>query len=95
MRYKINGEKWYLTIDYVADFLLIHTHFDIDQDKVYCIFVEKDAPMVRGYMRKNVVERLWREQSIDRVWKCTSEIQCNVIGGYNFTTHFLCKILII
>ena len=26
--YKINGEKWYVTVGNVADFLLVHTHLD-------------------------------------------------------------------
>lgn len=44
--YKINGEKWYVTVGNVADFLLVHAHVDGDPDKATVFFVEKDAPGV-------------------------------------------------
>lgn len=44
--YKINGEKWYVTVGNIADFLLVHTHLDGDPDKATVFFVEKDAPGV-------------------------------------------------
>ena len=44
--YKINGEKWYVTVGNVADFLLVHTHIDGDPEKATVFFVEKDAPGV-------------------------------------------------
>lgn len=44
--YKINGEKWYVTVGNVADFLLVHAHVDGDPEKATVFFVEKDAPGV-------------------------------------------------
>lgn len=44
--YRINGEKWYVTVGDVADFLLVHAHVDGDADKATVFFVEKDAPGV-------------------------------------------------
>lgn len=44
--YRINGEKWYVTVGNVADFLLVHAHVDGDPDKATVFFVEKDAPGV-------------------------------------------------
>jgi acyl-CoA dehydrogenase len=35
----------------------------------------------RGYMRENVVERMFRELRVDRIWEGTSEIQKLVIGN--------------
>ena len=45
--YKINGEKWYVTVGNIADFLLVHTHLDGDPEKATVFFVEKDAPGVK------------------------------------------------
>ncbi len=44
--YKINGEKWYVTVGDVADFLLVHAHVDGDPEKATVFFVEKDTPGV-------------------------------------------------
>ncbi len=44
--YKINGEKWYVTVGDVADFLLVHAHVDGEVEKATVFFVEKDAPGV-------------------------------------------------
>ncbi|MFV0518534.1 MAG: acyl-CoA dehydrogenase family protein [Aminipila sp.] len=44
--YRINGEKWYVTVGNVADFLLVHAHVDGDPNKATVFFVEKDAPGV-------------------------------------------------
>lgn len=44
--YKINGEKWYVTVGNVADFLLVHAHVDGDPNKATVFFVEKDTPGV-------------------------------------------------
>lgn len=44
--YKINGEKWYVTVGNVADFLLVHAHVDGDPEKATVFFVEKDTPGV-------------------------------------------------
>lgn len=44
--YRINGEKWYVTVGNVADFLLVHAHVDGDPEKATVFFVEKDAPGV-------------------------------------------------
>lgn len=44
--YKINGEKWYVTVGDVADYLLVHAHVDGDADKATVFFVEKNQPGV-------------------------------------------------
>lgn len=44
--YRINGEKWYVTVGDVADFLLVHAHVDGDPDKATVFFVEKNQPGV-------------------------------------------------
>ncbi|MBR0171644.1 MAG: acyl-CoA/acyl-ACP dehydrogenase [Lachnospiraceae bacterium] len=44
--YKINGEKWYVTVGDVADFILVHAHVDGDPEKATVFFVEKDLPGV-------------------------------------------------
>ena len=42
--WRINGEKWYVTVGNVADFFLVHAHVDGDSDKATVFFVEKDTP---------------------------------------------------
>ncbi|OOB78507.1 MAG: acyl-CoA dehydrogenase [Epulopiscium sp. Nuni2H_MBin003] len=44
--WKINGEKWYVTVGDVADFILVHAHVDGDVNKAAVFFVEKNAPGV-------------------------------------------------
>jgi len=44
--YRINGEKWYVTVGNVADFILVHAHVDGDPKKATVFFVEKDLPGV-------------------------------------------------
>ena len=44
--YRINGEKWYVTVGDVADFILVHAHVDGDPEKATVFFVEKDLPGV-------------------------------------------------
>lgn len=42
--WKINGEKWFVTIGDIADYFLVHAHVDGDPDKPTVFFVEKDSP---------------------------------------------------
>lgn len=44
--WRINGEKWYVTVGDVADFILVHAHVDGDPTKPTVFFVEKDQPGV-------------------------------------------------
>ncbi len=44
--YRINGEKWYVTVGDVADFILVHAHVDGDPEKATVFFVEKNQPGV-------------------------------------------------
>lgn len=44
--YVINGEKWFVTVGDVADYLLVHAHVDGDPDKATVFFVDKDTPGV-------------------------------------------------
>lgn len=45
--YKINGEKWYVTVGDVADYLLVHALVDGDPEKPTVFFVDKDLPGVK------------------------------------------------
>jgi acyl-CoA dehydrogenase len=42
----INGEKWYVTVGDVADFILVHAHVDGDVQKPTVFIVDKDLPGV-------------------------------------------------
>jgi alkylation response protein AidB-like acyl-CoA dehydrogenase len=44
--FEINGEKWFVTVGDVADFLLVHAHVDADPGKPTIFFVDKDLPGV-------------------------------------------------
>ncbi len=44
--WKINGEKWFVTIGDIADYILVHAHVDGDREKPTVFFVEKDLPGV-------------------------------------------------
>jgi len=44
--YRITGEKWFVTVGDVADFLLVHAHVDGDPDKPTIFLVDKDLPGV-------------------------------------------------
>ncbi len=45
-RWVINGEKWYVTVGDIADFILVHALVDGDPDKATVFFVEKNLPGV-------------------------------------------------
>lgn len=42
----INGEKWFVTLGDIADYILVHAHVDGDPDKPTVFFVDKDLPGV-------------------------------------------------
>jgi acyl-CoA dehydrogenase len=42
----IDGEKWYVTVGDVADFILVHAHVDGDSQKPTVFIVDKDLPGV-------------------------------------------------
>ncbi|WP_432472737.1 acyl-CoA dehydrogenase family protein [Amphritea sp. HPY] len=44
--WKINGEKWFVTIGDIADYILVHAHVDGDVNKPTVFFVDKDLPGV-------------------------------------------------
>jgi acyl-CoA dehydrogenase len=44
--YVINGEKWYVTVGDVADFILVHAHVDGDPGKPTVFLVDKNLPGV-------------------------------------------------
>lgn len=44
--WKINGEKWFVTIGDIADYILVHAHVDGDVEKPTVFFVDKDLPGV-------------------------------------------------
>lgn len=45
--YRINGEKWFVTVGDVADYLLVHALVDGDREKPTVFFVEKNLPGVK------------------------------------------------
>ena len=45
-KYVISGEKWFVTVGDIADFLLVHAHVDGDADKPTLFLVDKDLPGV-------------------------------------------------
>lgn len=45
--YRINGEKWFVTVGDVADYLLVHAHVDGKPDQATVFFVDKDLPGVK------------------------------------------------
>lgn len=45
--YRLNGEKWFVTVGDVADYLLVHAHVDGDPEKAAVFFVDKDLPGVK------------------------------------------------
>lgn len=45
--FKINGEKWFVTVGDVADYILVHAHVDADPDKPTVFFVDKNLPGVK------------------------------------------------
>lgn len=44
--WRINGEKWFVTIGDIADYILVHAHVDGDVNKPTVFFVDKDLPGV-------------------------------------------------
>lgn len=44
--WKINGEKWFVTIGDIADYILVHAHVDGDSAKPTVFFVDKNLPGV-------------------------------------------------
>ncbi|MGJ7462062.1 acyl-CoA dehydrogenase family protein [Halomonas sp. MA07-2] len=44
--WKINGEKWFVTIGDIADYILVHAHVDGDVEKPTVFFVDKHLPGV-------------------------------------------------
>jgi acyl-CoA dehydrogenase len=44
--WKISGEKWFVTIGDIADYILVHAHVDGDPAKPTVFFVEKNLPGV-------------------------------------------------
>ncbi|MBV6272727.1 acyl-CoA/acyl-ACP dehydrogenase [Alcaligenaceae bacterium CGII-47] len=44
--WKINGEKWFVTIGDIADYILVHAHVDGDPAKSAVFFVDKNLPGV-------------------------------------------------
>lgn len=45
--YRINGEKWFVTVGDAADYILVHAHVDGDPEKPTVFFVDKDLPGVK------------------------------------------------
>ncbi len=86
--YKINGEKWYVTVGDVADFLLVHAHVDGDPNKATVFFVEKDAPGVSikrtpkftHHFAFKHPEFVFEDVVVDE-----SKILCNIGDGFDMT----------
>ncbi|MFC5742547.1 acyl-CoA dehydrogenase family protein [Dyella tabacisoli] len=44
--FRISGEKWFVTVGDVADYILVHAHVDGDADRAAVFFVDKNLPGV-------------------------------------------------
>lgn len=86
--YRINGEKWFVTVGDAADYLLVHAHIDGDPEKATVFFVEKDLEGVKVkrtplYMHHFAYEH--PEFIFDEVLVDETKILGHVGKGYDLT----------
>lgn len=86
--FKINGEKWFVTVGDVADYILVHAHADGDPEKPTVFFVDKDSPGVRVkrtplYTHNFVYEH--PEFIFKDVYVDDSKMLGEIGGGYDLT----------
>lgn len=86
--YCINGEKWFVTVGDVADYLLVHAHVDGDPEKATVFFVEKDlkgvkvkrTPLYTHHFAYKHPEFIFEDVFVDE-----SKILGQVGSGYDLT----------
>lgn len=86
--YRISGEKWFVTVGDVADYLLVHAHVDGDPEKATVFFVEKDLEGVKVkrtplYTHHFVYEH--PEFIFDNVFVDETKVLGQVGEGYDLT----------
>ncbi len=87
-KYYLSGEKWFVTVGDVADYILVHAHVDNDPDKPTIFLVDKNLPGVKlkrnpKYMHSFVFghpEFVFEEVALD-----DSKILGRVGDGYELT----------
>lgn len=84
----ISGEKWFVTVGDVADYMLVHAHVDGDPDKATVFFVEKDLDGVhlkRTPLYTHHFAYKHPEYIFDRVFVDDSKVLGQVGEGYDLT----------
>lgn len=86
--YKINGEKWFVTVGDVADYILVHAHVDGDPNKPTVFFVDKDLPGVKVKRTPMFTHNFVYEHpefTFEDVYVDDSKVLGEVGGGYELT----------
>lgn len=86
--YLLNGEKWFVTVGDVADYLLVHAHVDGDPEKDTVFFVDKDAPGVKEKRRPLFTHNFVYEHpefTFEDVFLEESQILGKIGEGYELT----------
>lgn len=84
----ISGEKWFVTVGDVADYMLVHAHVDGDPDKATVFFVEKDLEGVqlkRTPLYTHHFAYKHPEYIFDHVFVDDSKVLGEVGEGYELT----------
>ncbi|GGJ93501.1 butyryl-CoA dehydrogenase [Lentibacillus kapialis] len=86
--FRINGEKWFVTVGDAADYLLVHAHVDGDPSQATVFFVDKDTegvkvkrtPLYTHHFAYEHPEFIFEDVLVDEM-----KILGNVGEGYDLT----------